>query len=42
MHAIGHIKKQGTKPLVEISRDGKRTVLAAAGWEHFGSLDCKP
>jgi thiamine-monophosphate kinase len=35
VHAIGRIKKQGRKPLVEISHEGKRTVLAAAGWEHF-------
>jgi thiamine-monophosphate kinase len=35
VHAIGRIKKQGRKPLVEIARDGKRTALAAAGWEHF-------
>jgi thiamine-monophosphate kinase len=35
VHAIGRMKKPGRKPLVEISRDGKRTVLAAAGWEHF-------
>jgi thiamine-monophosphate kinase len=35
VHAIGRIKKKGRKPLVEISHDGKRTALAAAGWEHF-------
>ncbi len=35
VHAIGRIKKQGRKPLVEISREGKRTALAAGGWEHF-------
>jgi thiamine-monophosphate kinase len=35
VHAIGRITKQARKPRVEIARDGKRTVLVAAGWEHF-------
>jgi thiamine-monophosphate kinase len=35
-HAIGRMKKRGRGPLVQMSdRTGKRTALAAGGWEHF-------
>ena len=35
-HAIGRMKKRGRGPLVQMSdRAGKRTALAAGGWEHF-------
>ena len=36
VHAIGRMKKRGRGPLVQMSyRTGKRTALAAGGWEHF-------
>jgi thiamine-monophosphate kinase len=36
VHAIGRMKKRGRGPLVQMSdRNGKRTALAAGGWEHF-------
>jgi thiamine-monophosphate kinase len=36
VHAIGRMKKRGRGPLVQMSsRAGKRTALAAGGWEHF-------
>ncbi len=36
VHRIGRMKKPGRGPLMEIVRqDGKRTALAAGGWEHF-------
>jgi thiamine-monophosphate kinase len=36
VHAIGRMKKRGRGPLVEmIHPGGKRTALAAGGWEHF-------
>jgi thiamine-monophosphate kinase len=36
VHAIGRMKKRGQGPLVEmIHPGGKRTALAAGGWEHF-------
>jgi thiamine-monophosphate kinase len=36
VHPIGHLKKRGRGPLVEISQAGrKRTALVAGGWEHF-------
>jgi thiamine-monophosphate kinase len=34
-HAIGRMKKPGKGPQVEINSRGKRTALAASGWEHF-------
>jgi thiamine-monophosphate kinase len=35
-HPIGRMKKRGRGPLVQMSdRDGRRTALAAGGWEHF-------
>jgi thiamine-monophosphate kinase len=36
VHRIGRMKKPGRGPLMEIVRQGgKRTALAAGGWEHF-------
>jgi thiamine-monophosphate kinase len=36
VHAVGRMKKRGRGPLVQMSyRTGKRTALAAGGWEHF-------
>jgi thiamine-monophosphate kinase len=36
VHAIGRMKKRGRGPLLEMThRGGKRTTLAARGWEHF-------
>ena len=35
VHAIGRMNKPGKRALVEISRNGERTALAAGGWEHF-------
>jgi len=35
IHAIGRMKKRSKGPQVQLDRDGKRIVLAAAGWEHF-------
>jgi thiamine-monophosphate kinase len=36
VHAIGRMKKRGRGPLLAMShRGGKRTALAARGWEHF-------
>jgi thiamine-monophosphate kinase len=35
VHAIGRMKKRGRGPLVELIAGGKRSPLAAAGWEHF-------
>lgn len=35
VHAIGRMKKRGRGPQVELDRGGKRTALAAGGWEHF-------
>ena len=36
VNAIGRMKKRGRGPLVQMSyRTGKRTALAAGGWEHF-------
>ncbi len=29
------MKKRGKGPQVELDRGGKRTALAAGGWEHF-------
>jgi thiamine-monophosphate kinase len=34
-HAIGRMKKRGKGPQVELDQGGKRTALAAGGWEHF-------
>jgi thiamine-monophosphate kinase len=34
-HAIGRMKKRGKGPQVEMDSGGKRTALAASGWEHF-------
>jgi thiamine-monophosphate kinase len=35
VHPIGRMKKRGKGPQVTLDRDGVRTELAAAGWEHF-------
>jgi thiamine-monophosphate kinase len=36
VHAIGRMKKPGRGPLVQMIRShGRRTALAAGGWEHF-------
>jgi thiamine-monophosphate kinase len=35
IHAIGRMKKRGKGPQVEMDSGGKRTTLAASGWEHF-------
>jgi thiamine-monophosphate kinase len=35
IHAIGRMKKRGKGPQVEMDSGGKRTALAASGWEHF-------
>jgi thiamine-monophosphate kinase len=36
VHAIGRMKKRGRGPLAQMrDRAGKRTALAAGGWEHF-------
>jgi thiamine-monophosphate kinase len=35
VHAIGRMKKRGKGPQVTLVRDGVRTELVAAGWEHF-------
>jgi thiamine-monophosphate kinase len=37
IHAIGRMKKRGRGALVTLLRDGKRSALAAGGWEHFRS-----
>lgn len=34
-HAVGHMKKRGKGPQVQLNDDGNRMVLEAAGWEHF-------
>ena len=34
-HPIGRMKKRGKAPQVELNQGGKRTALAASGWEHF-------
>jgi thiamine-monophosphate kinase len=34
-HAIGRMKKRGKWPQVEMDSGGRRTALAASGWEHF-------
>jgi thiamine-monophosphate kinase len=35
VHPIGRMKKRGKDPQVTLDRDGVRTELMAAGWEHF-------
>jgi thiamine-monophosphate kinase len=35
IHGIGRMKKQGKGPQVVMDSGGKRTALAASGWEHF-------
>jgi thiamine-monophosphate kinase len=35
VHPIGRMKKRGKGPQVTLDRDGVRTELVAAGWEHF-------
>jgi thiamine-monophosphate kinase len=35
VHPIGRMKKRGKGPQVTLERDGVRTELVAAGWEHF-------
>jgi thiamine-monophosphate kinase len=35
VHPIGRMKKCGKGPQVTLDRDGVRTELVAAGWEHF-------
>jgi thiamine-monophosphate kinase len=35
VHAIGRMKKRGKGSQVEMDSGGKRTALAASGWEHF-------
>jgi thiamine-monophosphate kinase len=35
IHAIGRMKKRGKGPQVVMDSGGKRTALAASGWEHF-------
>jgi thiamine-monophosphate kinase len=35
VHPIGRMKKRGKGPQVMLDRDGVRTELVAAGWEHF-------
>jgi thiamine-monophosphate kinase len=35
VHPIGRMKKAGKGPQVEISENGERTSLVAAGWDHF-------
>jgi thiamine-monophosphate kinase len=35
VHSIGRMKKGGKGPQVTLNRDGVRTGLVAAGWEHF-------
>jgi thiamine-monophosphate kinase len=35
INAIGRMKKPGKGPQVEMDSGGKRTALAASGWEHF-------
>jgi thiamine-monophosphate kinase len=36
VHRIGRMKKPGRGPLIQMGRrGGKRTPLAAGGWEHF-------
>jgi thiamine-monophosphate kinase len=37
VHPIGRMKKRGKGPQVMLDRDGARSELAAAGWEHFHS-----
>jgi thiamine-monophosphate kinase len=38
VHRIGRMKKCGKGPQVTLDRDGVRTELVAAGWEHFRQL----
>src|ERR1700722_10812311 len=35
VHPIGRMKKPGKGPQMTLNRDGVRTELVAAGWEHF-------
>jgi thiamine-monophosphate kinase len=35
VHAIGRMKRRNNGPQVELDHRGKRTELAAGGWEHF-------
>jgi thiamine-monophosphate kinase len=35
VHAIGRMKKPGKGPQVQLHHRGKRSALAAGGWEHF-------
>jgi thiamine-monophosphate kinase len=35
VHPIGRMKKRGKGPQVTLERDGVRTELVPAGWEHF-------
>jgi thiamine-monophosphate kinase len=35
INPIGRMKKRGKGPQVQLDRGGKRTALAAGGWEHF-------
>jgi thiamine-monophosphate kinase len=35
VHPIGRMKKRGKGPQVTLDRNGARTELVAAGWEHF-------
>lgn len=35
VHPIGRMKKRGKGPQVTLDRDGARSELVAAGWEHF-------
>jgi thiamine-monophosphate kinase len=35
VHPIGRMKKRGKGPQITLDRDGVRTELVAAGWEHF-------
>ena len=35
VHPIGRMRKRGKGPQMTLNRDGVRTELAAAGWEHF-------
>jgi thiamine-monophosphate kinase len=35
LHPIGRLKKRGKGPHLTLDRDGVRTELVAAGWEHF-------
>jgi thiamine-monophosphate kinase len=38
VHPIGRMKKPGKGPQMTLNRDGVRTELVAAGWEHFRQL----